>query len=66
MKNFLFGATNIDGKCDWSFGNNLAKNYVILGTDNSSSFHNDNLKNDFLNLGEGDTFGINGSFGAPE
>ena len=57
MKNCLFGATNIDGKCDWSFGNNLA---------NSSSFHNDNLKNGFLNLGEGDTFGINESFGAPE
>ena len=26
--------------------------------------HTDNLKYDFLILGEGDTFGINGSFGA--
>ena len=34
--------------------------------DNSSSSHTDNCKNDFLVLGEGDTFGINGSFGAPE
>ena len=33
---------------------------IIFGVDNSSSSHADNLKN------EGDTFGINGSFGAPE
>ena len=33
--------------------------------ENRSSSHSDNLKNDFLILG-GDTFGINGSFGAPE
>ena len=28
--------------------------------------YNDNRKNDLLVLGEGDTFGINGSLGAPE
>ena len=38
---------------------------VIFDVDNSSSSHTDNRKNDFLVLDEGDTFGINGSFGAP-
>ena len=28
--------------------------------------HADDLKNTFLVLGEGDTFGLNGNFGAPE
>ena len=39
---------------------------MTFGVDNSSSSHIDNLKSDFLVLGEGDTFGINGSYGAPE
>ena len=39
---------------------------IIFGVDNSSSSHADNLQNNFLMLGEGDTLGINGSFGAPE
>ena len=34
--------------------------------DNSSSSHTDNLKNDFLILGECPLFGINGRFGASE
>ena len=34
--------------------------------DNSSSSHSDNRKYIFIILGEGDTFGFNGSFGAPE
>ena len=34
--------------------------------DNSSSSHTDNLKDDFLILGEGPLFGINGRFGASE
>ena len=38
----------------------------MFGIGNSSASHTDNLKNDFLILGKGDTFGINGSFGAPE
>ena len=53
-----------DGKCDWSFGNDYARNVTIVGVDNSSSSQADNLKNNFLVLGEGYTFGINGSFGA--
>ena len=55
-----------DGKGSWSFSNDFVKNVIIFGVDSSSSSHTDNLKNDFLMLGEGDTFGINGSFGAPE
>ena len=55
-----------DGKGEWSFGNDYARNLIIFGVYNSSSSHADNLKNNFLVLGEGDTFGINGSFGAPE
>ena len=55
-----------DGKCEWSFGNYYAKNVIIFCVDNSLSSHTDNLKNNFLILGEGATFGINGSFGAPE
>ena len=39
-----------DGKGEWSFGNDFARN----------------VKNNFLILGEGDTFGINGRFDAPE
>ena len=38
----------------------------IFGVDNSSSSHAEYHKNTFLVLGEGDTFGINGSVGAPE
>ena len=54
-----------DGAGSWSFGNHFARNVVIFAVDNSSSSHSDNRKNNFLILDEGDTFGINGSFGAP-
>ena len=37
-----------------------------LGDCNSSSSHTDNVENDFLVLGDGPTFGVNGSFGASE
>ena len=55
-----------DGKGSRSFGNDFARNVIIFGVDDSSSTHTDNLKNDFSILGKGDTFGINGSFGATE
>ena len=55
-----------DGNGEWSFDNDFARNNIIFGVDNSSSCHADNLKNNFSILGGGDTFGINGSFGAPE
>ena len=55
-----------DGKGEWSFGDGFARNVLIFGVDSSSSSHADTLKNDFLILGEGNAFDINGSFGAPE
>ena len=52
---------------DWqSFGNGNARNVIIFGVDNSSSSHDDNLKNNFLIVGLGPTFKINGNFGSPE
>ena len=42
------------------------QNVKIFGVDNSSSSHSDNRKNNFLILGEGPTYGINGSFGSAE
>ena len=54
-----------DGKGDWSFGTDLAKNVIIFGVDNSSSSHTDKIiKQDFLMLGEDPIFGVTKSFGA--
>ena len=39
---------------------------MIIGVDNSSSSHANILKNYFLVLGEGNTFGFNRSFGPSE
>ena len=58
--------TAFDGKGGRKFGSDFARNFVVLGVDNGSSSHTDNIKNDFLILGEGDTFGINERFGAPD
>ena len=55
-----------DRKGEWNFGNVCARNIINFGIDNSSSSHTDNRKNNFLVLGEGDTFSIKGNFGAPE
>ena len=49
-----------------SFCSDYARNGINFSIDNSSSSHGDNLQNNFLFLGQRDTFGINGSFGAPE
>ena len=54
------------GKVSWSLGNDCARNFVIFGVDNSSSSYTDNQKKNFSVLSEGDTFGINGRFDAPE
>ena len=56
----------LDGKGEWNFGNDSAGDAIIFGVDNRSSSHTDNHKNNFLVLGQGDTFGMNGSFCAPE
>ena len=42
------------------------KNVIIFGVHISSSSRSENRKNNFLILGEGTTYGINGSFGSPE
>ena len=55
-----------DGKDEWCFGNDYARHFVIFGVDTSSSSDIDNRQDKFLVLGEGDTFGVNGNFGAPE
>ena len=55
-----------DGEGSWSFGNGFARNIIIFGVDNSSSYHTDNGKNNFLVFGEGPTQGINDSTGAAE
>ena len=49
-----------DSAGSWNFNNDNARNVIIFGVDNISSFHADNRKNNFLVLGEGPTFGING------
>ena len=58
--------TTFDSAGLWSFSNDPARNVLIFGDDNSSSSHYDNCKNSFLVLGEGLSFGINGSFGSPK
>ena len=68
FKNCLFGATNVVKNSD-------KLKYIYSGygktfdSGSSWSFDNDfarNIKNNFLILSEGPTFGINGSFGSPE
>ena len=54
------------GAGSWSFDNDTARNVLIFGVDNRSSSYVENHKNNFLVLGEGPTFRINGSFGSPE
>ena len=55
-----------DSEFSWSIDNGTAGKVIVFGVDNSSSSHADNHKNSFSILGEGPTFGINGSFGSPE
>ena len=55
-----------DAKGNWNFDNDFARNVIIFDVDDSSLSHINNRKNNFLVLGEGNTFGTNGSFGAPE
>ena len=46
-----YGIT-IDSACSWSFDGNFSRNVIIFDVDNSSSFHSDNRKNNFLILVE--------------
>ena len=54
-----YGIT-FDGGGSWSFDNDTARNVIISGVDSSSSSHADNLKNNFLVLGLGPLYGVNG------
>ena len=81
FKNSLFGATNIvknsgkekyvyngygiafDSAGSWSFNKDFARDVRMFCVYNSSLSLR---KNNFLILGEGPTYGINGSFAAPE
>ena len=38
--------TAFDGKGEWNFGNDSARNVVIFDVGNRSAFHTDNHKND--------------------
>ena len=62
---YIYGIT-FDSAGSWSFDNDVARNVIIFGVDNSSSSHSDNRNNNFLILGESPAYGINGGFGSPE
>ena len=47
-----------DGKGGWNFGHDFARDVIIFGADNSSSFHSGNWENNILVLGEGPTYDI--------
>ena len=49
-----------DSGGSWSFDNNFARNVIIFGVDNSSPSHSDDRKSNFLILGKGPSYGING------
>ena len=49
-----------DGKGERDFGNGSARNVLIVAVGNNSLSDTDNRKNNFLVLGEGDTFRITG------
>ena len=55
-----------DSAGSWRFNNDITRNVIIFGVDNSSSSHADNHNNNFSVLGEVLTVGMNGSFGSPE
>ena len=48
------------------FDNESARNFLIFGVDNSSQSNAGNRKNNFLELSDGPTFGIDGSFDSAE
>ena len=54
-----------DGAVSCNFGNDFARN-SYFDIDNSSSYHTNNRKNNFLVSREIPTYGVNESFGSPE
>ena len=65
---YVYGCCGIayDEAGSWSFGNDFCRNVLIFGVDNSSSSQIDNLKNNYLVLGERPTDDISGSVGTAE
>ena len=65
---YLYGRYWIafDSRGSRSFEDDFAKILIIIGVDDSSPSHCDNGKNNFLILGNGPTFCINGSFESQE
>ena len=62
MEKYVKGhGITLDSAGSWSFNNDIGRNVNFFGVDDSSSSHSDNCKNNFLILGEGLTYGINGS-----
>ena len=55
-----------DGKGEWSFGNDYARNVLIFGVDNSPSSRSENHKNNFSILGEDPTLRSYGRFESSE
>ena len=55
-----------DGKGEWSFGNDYARNVLIFGVDNSPSSRSENHKNKFSILGEDPTLRSYGRFESSE
>ena len=51
-----------DSAGSWSFSNGTTRNFIIFGVDCSLSSHVYSRKNNFLILGLGPTYGINGRF----
>ena len=55
MTKFSYSGQGIafDGKIMWSYDSGFARNVVIFGVDNISSFHNDHQKSNFSVLCKG-------------
>ena len=60
-----YGIT-FDSKGSCSFDIGTARNVIVFGVDSSSSSHVDNRKSNFLILGLGPTYEINGNFDSAE
>ena len=53
-------------KYSWSFENDVSRNIVIFGVDNSSKSHTDNQRNNFLLLSKEPSDDISDSVGTTE
>ena len=60
-----YGIT-FNSESSWSFDNDIVRNVINFGFDNSLSSHADIRKNNFLVPGEGPTYEINGKFDSAE